>query len=462
LTRERATTTLLLVGNSMHANRSPGAQTTDTETPLGTHPQHSFAHVPPSSVIARSRLAIALALLSLVGHVGRLHADPIPISARVVWVRGERVYVASPDSLAPGYGAQLTFLARGKPVASGEVVRVVDSTLSVANLTSGSLARVKEKDLGRLRILSAPAQGPHSLRVGYPSRKRSTPFFACDRQALVPPFGPGLYHMQASDHLYRVIPIPWMRARTLWPETLYVRQFDEAADQEIALERGELDVGVFWPGELSTHMRDQPRWQHDLSAPMARGMVAAVRSDGATTTVRPDEPRLADVDRELFRGDLDELRFEPPSRVATTSVMRFEVDPALPGRSALERYLSQTPGGAAPADGPSARLVYIDTPLAPPDSVARAVADLVRSGPVPGAPGTRADSVAAAIAGSSARVSLDAPSLDHLLREGLHVDPLFAIDCPVVFDARLRPYVSALGAKAFVELIDCIVVGGRR
>ncbi len=422
-------------------------------------------------MIDRARTSLAVSLLSLVGLVGQAAAQPAPVNARVVWVRDERVYIASPDSLALGYGTLLTFVSRGQPVATGEVERVVDGALAVARLTSGSLARVK--DLKRLRILSEPARGPRSLRVGYPSRHRSTLFFACDHLTLAPPFPPGSYRMEVSDHLYRLIPATWARSRVPWPETLVVRLFDEAADEEIALERGEVDVGVFWPGELSTHMREQPRWQDHLSSPKPRGLVAALRlgpaaGDDASSTTLPDGPLFTALNQELFRGELDERWHgresdsDPPAGSTTPHGARYEVDPACPGRPVLERFLARAQGSPrATDDGPVIRLFHLDSPLYPPDSIALAAADYVRSGPFPPPLRARADTVMAAIRSGPGSGSLDPGGPIDLVRDALRVDLLFAFDCPVLFDPRLRPYVSALGAKAFVDLFECTVTGRR-
>jgi hypothetical protein len=391
-------------------------------------------------VTDRARACLVSSLLSLLGLAVPVAAQPAQVDARVVWVRDERVYIVSSDSLALGYGALLTFLSHGKPVATGEVARVVDGELVVARLTSGSLARIK--DPKRLRVLAEPARGPRLLRVGYPSRVRSTLFFACDQLILTPPFPPGAYRVEAGDHLVRLIPTPGEQSRAPWPETLLVRQFDEAADEEIALERGEVEAAVFWPGELSTHMREQPRWKDFLSSARRRGCVAALwmgpPSDSANAEGLPGGSLLTSLNQELFRGDLDELwhgresASDTPPRITAPHGVRFEVDPACPGWPVLERFLARAQGPPpAPDDRAVVRLVYLDSPLGPPDSIATAAAQYGRSGPSPPQPRTQ------------------------------RAELVFAFDCPVLFDSRLRPYVRALGAKALVELFDCVPTGRR-
>jgi len=414
---------------------------------IGTHSSSATTAVASVEQI-RGRLSLAtklagaclaVSVLGLIG-AGPAPAQPAPVDARVVWVRDERVYIASPDSAALGEGARLTFVFRGKPVAAGEVTRVVDREMVVARLTSGALPR--EKDLKRLRVLSQPAQGPRSLRVGYPSRARATLFFACDRLILAPPLPPRSYRVEARGRSSRIIPEPGGGSSVPWPETLWVRPFDEAADEEIALERGELDVAVFWPGELSAHMREQPRWEGRLSSPMPRGCVVALwigAPGGDTTATGPlDDSLLTSLNRELFRGDLEE-RWRgreslpgPPERAAAPRGARYEVDPACPGRPVLERFLARAQGPPpSPDERPVVRLVYLHSPPGSRDSIAVAAVAHQRAGGSP----------------SPLRV--------------LRVDPVFAFACPVLFDPRLGPYLRALGVARLVELFECAPSGGR-
>lgn len=369
------------------------------------------------------RLRVAAACVALVcSHAA--DAQPAALDARIVWVREERVYIASSDSLKLGPGARLNFVVRGKSVATGEVTRLIDGEMVVARLLSGALPR--EKDLKRVRILMEPASGPRVLRVGYPSAARTTLFFACERMTLAPlPFGS--YRVETGGHDFRLIREPGSRSDVPWPETLSVRLFDEEADEEIALERGDLDVAVFWPGELSAHMRGQPRWQDRLRSPRPRGYVAALWSPapGADSTAAGghDDSLLTSLNRELFRGDLGERwhgtepAYGPPSGASTPRRVRYEVDPTVPGRPVLERFLDRAQGSRPVTDGrPVVRLVYVDSPIA-----------------------------AAAV-------------LDYRV---LRVDPVFAFDCPVLFEPRLGSYLRDLGVSRLVALFDCVPQGRR-
>src|SRR5437762_6985729 len=93
-------------------------------------------------------VAVWLGLACLLGVCGFAWAESSFLrGARVIWVRGDRVYVASPDSLTLEPGTILAFKNRGKQVATGEVTAVHDGELIAAKLTSGSLADRKSTRL---------------------------------------------------------------------------------------------------------------------------------------------------------------------------------------------------------------------------------------------------------------------------------------------------------------------------
>jgi len=386
-----------------------------------------------------------------------------PIPARIAWTARDRVYLASPDSLPLQVGDRITFRLRGDSVAAAEVTVVVAPEMAVARLTRGAL--LPHGDLQHVEILvePPPLEPMYLLRVGLPGRARSNLIFACD-PSLRPPAG---YRVQGSSR--RGLLLVRSSAAVAgpqrpWPDTLQVRLYDETADEEIAIERGDLDVAVFWPGELTARLRAPPRSLVTLGGGRSRGVVAAMRTDrgparDSSAFVFPDRAAAA-LDGAVFRGDLERFPQAPPSAdPRPEEPARFTVDPSFPGRRAIERVLDLT---APRAKGQEAafRIFYLDAPVAEPDSIALAAARYVRAAfPPPLA--TRADSVAAALGappGASRRSSNPTPALD-LLRDVLEVVPLFTLDCPVVCGVGAAPRVRAIGAGAFADLIDC---GGRR
>ena len=299
-------------------------------------------------------------------------------------------------------------------MASGAVARVFDGEMAVVTLSSGSLASVKKRE--RLEVLAERPQLPRlpALRVGYPAASRSNLLFACERVALLPRLPAGAYRTEArSDRWSRLTRDPRVQLPTPWPDTLVVRFFDDGDDEEIALERGELDVAVFWPGELSRHMREQSRWAEPLYGTRARGLVVAAEpwsaKRGNTTrdsiTVAPDAATLERFNRDLFRGDLERWS-DPAAPTRPFGSTRFEVDLACPGWREMQRLLDSS---SAPTTARRARLSYVDAPVATLDS----------------------------------------------LRARAGVTPLFLLRCPVVCTPELRSYVRALGTGALVDALDC-------
>ena len=274
---------------------------------------------------------------------------------------------------------------------------------------------------------AAPGTGPSvplvrvaTLRVGLPSPRRSNLLFTCDAALATPRIGSAAYARDTLDATGR----RWLRvalangaqaapdsAGALAPDTLLVRAFEDATDQEIAFERGELDVAVFWPGELSARMRSDARFRDPERALRARGVVACVAAAADTfAALRAD---LDALDREAFGGDLLAWReLEPDARPEAPA--RWSVDATVPGARHLERILARVarPGGTRPL-----KLVFIDQPV-----------------------------VAADAAGAAWRTP--------------GVTPLFAVRCPVLVRAQATADVRAIGARAFAELAPC--AGGSR
>ena len=402
-----------------------------------------------SSAIGLGALA---ALLGFLGAAGSAQAQPRELEATVVWARPDRAYVAAPDS-ALDPGDLLTFEYRGKKIASGEVARVHDRELAVVVLTSGSLSPAKKLD--RIRIL---AERPRLsalpvLRVGYPGRGRRNLVFACDDMSIASFLAVTDYRTESSaEDSYRLVRGPRSSIEAPWPDTLLVRLFDEPADEEIALARGELDLAVFWPGELTTHMRDDPRWRDPLSGVRSRGVIAA-KGAGDLDWAR--------LNRQIFRDDLvawgQAARLAPlPSAggSARPETLRYAVDRSWPGHGVVEGFLNRgLRPSASPDDGRSVRLFYVDAPIAAPESLALEVADYLGSiSPEHRAQAGTLTRVIRRLAAAKEPVTVQ--FLEQSLRD-LDASLIFAIGCPVVCEEKLRRYVKALGGDALVNLMSC-------
>lgn len=353
------------------------------------------------------RLATLLALLLLAGC-----AAPLARVPRVVWVSGERAYVALRDSTSLEVGDRVRFQRAAKTVASGMVMHIEHGEIAQVTLTSGSVGG--ERELARTTVVAerSPLPAPSLLRIGLPSAARGTAFFACGHVGVEPQWPAGAYRVDApSERLARFIRYPAIATDKPWPDTLLVRFYDESTDEEIAVERGELNVALFWPGELSGHMRASPRWRDPLMGVRSRGSVALVWTD--SSAIHPGALQnekastFAALNRDLFGGDLLLSPIWPDSMVPTSDHPRFQVDPRCPGRAELQRYLDR----------------HLEAPTK--DVVRLQYHVLFRFGP-----GTFGF-------------------------EGVNGMPLYAIRCPIVCAPELRSYLGALGVNQLADLIAC-------
>jgi len=364
----------------------------------------------PTTVHLLRILGFAALVLSTVGGAPSL-AAPIELKANVVWVRGDRVYVASAESLALQEGDLLRFQAGKKEIATGAVVDVRDPAMIVASLASGSFA--KQKKLEKVRIFAErPALRRFSfLRVGCPSSSRPCLLFACEGATIGTSLPRGLYRADSlSERWYRFVRNATVTLDAPWPDTLYVRTFDESADEEIALERGELDVAVFWPGELSAHIREDARW---------RGFLYGVRSVGCVFSAGPVDVHreaLAALNRAIFMGDLAAVGLSGGAVADTTLPppplrdVRLEVDRSIPEYATIQRTLDQDMDPRPSRSRLTVRIGYEALPVGE-----RGV-------------GMPKDSAATILS---------------------------AIRCPVVSNAKLRKTLTALGPNTFADLLGC-------
>lgn len=255
-------------------------------------------------------LAVGAALAALPPTALAAPPRPKPLDARVIWHRADHVYVVLGDSATVAPGDTLLIHAGKKQVAAAPIVSIAEGGLAVARIVSGTLAR--ERKLDRLRIMAArvPLPSLSVLRVGFPSARRAALVFNCGPWTLRPPLAMP-YRVESMGRLgYRLTrdsttylsetsasAVDATAPAASWPDTIVASLFDDAADEEIALERGDLDVALFGPGELSARLREAPRWQNHLFADrnaLAEASVdsSAVPAEAAHPSDRADCPVL--------------------------------------------------------------------------------------------------------------------------------------------------------------------------
>jgi len=362
------------------------------------------------------------ALLLVAGSSGAEsagEAGPTELRAKVVWAHAGRAYLASNDPLPLVEGDILKFYDGKKVAAEGAVSGVFDGTLAIARVKSGSLDQMKKLD--RLRVT---AEHPHLrpvdvMRIGIPSR--SNLLFACGTPSVRSPLPRAAYRGEAISVRSFVLARDKSDASTAqWPDTLLVRLFDESTDQEIALERGELDAAVFWPGELSTQMRESPRWRDFSYGARSRVVLSALLSRDAADSrlASADTSALLWLNEAVFRGDLtpwdrasgSAVALVPPATNPPAPPHRFEVDRSLPGWQTLERALRGTGSSSSNAGSAAVRVALLGSTATPSDPVWFS----------------------------------------------------FAVRCPVVSSPDLRTYLRALGPDALASIVDCAIARGAR
>lgn len=249
---------------------------------------------------------------------------------------------------------------------------------------------------------------PARIRVGMPAGTRHHLFFEC---APVRPATVFRGHSYASDslapHHFVLSRVPTTESAFGAPETLDVTLYADAADQEIALERGDLDVAVFWPGERSARLRSDERWSEAPRGVRQRGAVVATASPRDSGQRAPARD-LRLLNRMMFSGDLVAWDAPSPLEDSSETATRYAVEASVPGAKLLERVLSRL---SSPAARRTVRLGYV--PHASRDT------------------------------------------LNTAWRAPL-AQPVYAIGCPVLFAGALaRPYVDAPSADDWVALLTC-------
>lgn len=196
---------------------------------------------------------------------------------------------------------------------------------------------------------------PARIRVGLPAGTRHHLLFACDPVRPATSFRGHAYAVDtlgASHFVLRRLPsdAPVFGA----PETLDVRLFSDVADQEIALERDELDVAVFWPGERSARIRDDERWANAARGTRPHGALVAIAA-GRDSLRRVPARDLRLVNRMVWSGDL--VAWPGTASDSSEAPTRYTVDPRLPGAKLLERVLGRLATAGARR---TVRIAYVD------------------------------------------------------------------------------------------------------
>ena len=361
--------------------------------------------VPP----LRHTLASLCTLAALIAFASAVRAEPHELAASVVWRRDDLVYIATPDSAVLVPGMVLSIVRGKRERASATVTRLLEPRLALARVSGGTLANEKRLDRLRVRGERAPAVRWTTLRVGLPGRGRGNLLFPCTGASVSPRFASESYAVDSLEPGLCRLRRNVAGSAGPAPDTLLVRLYGESADEEIALERGDIDAAVFWPGELSARLRADARWRDAALGLRARGVVAALAAEADSSPPPPAD--LAAFDRDGFAGDLLPWSELEPPRFAPSaaSPARWSVAPTLPGARVLERVLARAAAGTPTR---TLRLTYLDVPLAGHDSVQ-------------GAWRTRG------------------------------VTPVFAVRCPVLVAPAFRPLVALLGAEAFANLVTC-------
>ena len=376
---------------------------------------------------ARATVALVAALIASTQLVPPAASAKTPAPApRVVWNGGARFYVVTPDSGALAPGMTVRVLDHQREIARGEVTRVIDGSLASVRLTAGLIGAKARLDRLEVRIEPAAPQPIRALRLGLPAARRSAIAFACADPSLDLAALPRAYLAETlAVDAFRLVAAgsaggDSMRAAA-WPETLLVRQFGEPADEEIALERGELDVAVFWPGEPSARLRSVASGYQILLGDRARGVMVAFDAARDSALARRIAADMAALNAEMFGGDL--RAWSGAGRAGDAAVpspagLHYAVDAAIPGRRPIERFLERRTGAPARVSDRTVRLAYLDEPVAPRDS------------------------------------------MESTCRER-GVLPLFTMRCPMLCGADVAAQVRALGADALANLLRC-GAGGRR
>jgi len=325
----------------------------------------------------RSRACRARGARALVALITSLLAWPQPshgavskdaLRHRFLWGRGSHAYVALSDTSRAAEDDSVRFEDRRRLIAGGRIRSIVHGEMAIVSLTSGSLDRVQRPERIVVTTTRSAVVAPRSLRIALPADDRDNLLFRCSAVTpRLPPEAPRYRSEPVDQREVRLVREDGASHGAPWPDTLIVLLFRDPADEEIALERGDVDVAVFWPGELSRRLRNDARWSGQFGI-TSRGVLALVGAEGMSDA-SPDTAWVSAFNEELFRGDLGLRGLQPYQPWITSSLYRLEADPALPGREPIGQWLTRhsanptvsvsLPRGAKP---PRARMAFVDAP----------------------------------------------------------------------------------------------------
>jgi hypothetical protein len=339
----------------------------------------------------------------------------------VVWASPGHAYLGSHDRGALALGDSVAFVAGGRTLAAGLITSFAENDLATVTIGRGDLTSAKRLDHVSVQIHRRAVAAMDLLRIGLPSAKRGTALFRCASSSLNGPGPPEAFSVRDSGATTILTRDASVALYGQWPSRLEARRFDEIADEEIALERGEIDVAIFWPGELSSRLRKDPRWPA-LMGVWTKGVLAMEWTGYQNEILQAYATNVfTGFLEEALRGDLgpppsrpgpsiDNFPLPPP-RPDSASSVSFEVDRSCPGHAELQRDLDRlVPPSRSLVPVHRARLLCVDQLLTE-----------TRREPTGGL-----------------------------------IHPLFTMGCRVVCRPELRGYVEVeLGTHSLVSMINC-------
>lgn len=282
--------------------------------------------------------------------------------------------------------------------------------------------------LGLCACLSADPALARRNTVGAPSpRRHGVTGQPLTRVAALPS---GFRVEPQGTHGFRLVRESYV-ALPAWPDTLIVHWFDEVVDEEIALERGEVDAAMFQPGEMSSRLRETPRWHDYRRGVRSRGAIAYVVLNRPPTF--NDSVGVAGLNSHLYRGDL-------VSRVESKS------DSVLAARAShTSLAVFATP-------------FYLDAPVEPVDSLGIALAAALRGPLLMGRMSATADSLERSIRLSTRPP--EPPGVAIARWSALGAVGIFTLGCPVAVAPERRTEIEALGLGTLVDLMGSLPASG--